>query len=266
MTSQSFDLGSCRISACTTPSSFRRASVIAAARPTRAATIKAPVAFCKPFYSGAGLSLLRPQLPSRPCGKLFRQIVAGSGPLEGNLDKEAHSLRRLGWISFWAQLALSIVSATILSFAVSSSMQSPGGINVSVWFTLFGVASSFISTFFAFSYVKLARQSFASGDVTRETVSGRLLRNNSLNLWGLGATLLGLQAVIGGLVAKTLTTSSTNPYAQGGAGARAAPVALDVFSVQASANTLLAHFVSIVFTNLLLRTLNKATSSPKAAY
>ena len=76
------------------------------------------------------------------------QIVAGSGPLEGNLDKEAHSLRcchlklldghdqaclskssmfvwcrRLGWISFWAQLALSIVSATILSFAVSSSMQ-----------------------------------------------------------------------------------------------------------------------------------------------
>lgn len=33
-------------------------------------------------------------------------------------------------------------------------VQSPGGINVSVWFTLFGVASSFISTFFAFSYVK----------------------------------------------------------------------------------------------------------------
>ena len=44
-----------------------------------------------------------------------------------------------------------------------------------------------------------------------------------------------MQAVIGGLVAKTLTTSSTNPYAQGGAGARAAPVALDVFSVQVCA-------------------------------
>ncbi|KAL0024346.1 hypothetical protein WJX79_001446 [Trebouxia sp. C0005] len=266
MMSQSFDLGSCGISACAPRSSFRRAAVTASARPTRVATIKAHVAFSKTFYSGAGLSLLRPQLPSRPCGKCSRQTVAGSGALEGNLDKEAHSLRRLGWISFWAQLALSIVSATILSFAVSSSMQSPGGINVSVWFTLFGVASSFISTFFAFSYVKLARQSFAKGDVTRETVSGCLLRNNSLNLWGLGATLLGLQAVIGGLVAKTLTTSSTNPYAQGGAGARAAPVALDVFSVQASANTLLAHFVSIVFTNLLLRTLNKATPSPKAAY
>lgn len=36
------------------------------------------------------------------------------------------------------------------------AVQSPGGINVSVWFTLFGVASSFVSTFFAFSYVKYA--------------------------------------------------------------------------------------------------------------
>ena len=43
--------------------------------------------------------------------------------------------------------------------------------------------------------------------------------------------------MIGGLVAKTLTTASTNPYAQGGAGARAAPVALDVFSVQVCAAT-----------------------------
>ena len=51
--------------------------------------------------------------------------------------------------------------------------------------------------------------------------------------------VFAVQAVIGGLVAKTLTTSSTNPYAQGGAGARAAPVALDVFSVQVQSATYL---------------------------
>ena len=44
------------------------------------------------------------------------------------------------------------------------------------------------------------------------------------------------------------------------------PADASVFVMQASANTLLAHFVSIVFTNMLLRTLNKATPSPKAAY
>lgn len=254
----------CAVSACTARPSLPRSFVAASARTTCLAV--AVPTFRSTFRSGCGVHLLKARPSTVNSSRSSTQVSAAAKGLEGNMEKEAHSLRRIGWISFWAQLALSIVSATILSFAVSSSMQSPGGINVSVWFTLFGVASSFISTFFAFSYVKLARQSFANGDVTRETVQGRLLRNNSLNLWGLGATLLGLQAVIGGLVAKTLTTSSTNPYAQGGAGARAAPVALDVFSVQASANTLLAHFVSIVFTNLLLRTLNKAVPSPKAAY
>ncbi len=61
--------------------------------------------------------------------------------------------------------------------------------------------------------------------------------------------------MIGGLVAKTLTTSSTNPYAQGGAGARAAPVALDVFSVQVcaalTACMLSGHCVALHFAGLL---------------
>lgn len=42
---------------------------------------------------------------------------------EGSQLLKTVHCRRLGWISFWGQLALSIVSATILSFAVSSSMQ-----------------------------------------------------------------------------------------------------------------------------------------------
>lgn len=54
-----------------------------------------------------------------------------------------------------------------------------------------------------------------------------------------------MQAVIGGLVAKTLTTSSTNPYAQGGAGARAAPVALDVFSVQVNQHLLVSLYTYV---------------------
>jgi len=55
-------------------------------------------------------------------------------------------------------------------------------------------------------------------------------------------------------VAKTLTTSSTNPYAQGGAGARAAPVALDVFSVQVctAINCMLSdHCAALHFAGLL---------------
>lgn len=51
-----------------------------------------------------------------------------------------------------------------------------------------------------------------------------------INLLGLGSAILGLQATVGALVAKALTSSAA-PYAQGGA--TYSPVlALDVFLVQ----------------------------------
>jgi hypothetical protein len=52
-----------------------------------------------------------------------------------------------------------------------------------------------------------------------------------INLLGMGLTLLGLQATIGGLVAKSLT-SSAGPYLQGTAAGYSPVLALDVFLVQ----------------------------------
>ena len=73
-----------------------------------------------------------------------------------------------------------------------------------------------------------------------------------------------VQASVGQLVGKTLSSSTSNPYAAGGSGAAGAtPTAIDVFSVQASTNTLMAHFVSIVFANWLLRLLNKGAAPAK---
>ena len=51
---------------------------------------------------------------------------------------------------------------------------------------------------------------------------------------GLGATLLGLQATVGLLVAKTLTNATANPFLAGGAGSYNPVLALDVFLVQVS--------------------------------
>ena len=65
---------------------------------------------------------------------------------------------------------------------------------------------------------------------------------------------------MGGLVAKTLSSSTSNPYAAGAAN-RAAPTSLDVFSVQASTNTIFAHFLSLFFANWLLRKLNSGAES-----
>jgi hypothetical protein len=52
-----------------------------------------------------------------------------------------------------------------------------------------------------------------------------------INILGMGATVLGMQATVGLLVAKALT-SSANPYYQGLSPAYSPVLALDVFLVQ----------------------------------
>ena len=60
---------------------------------------------------------------------------------------------------------------------------------------------------------------------------------------------------MGTLVGKTLLTSATSVFA---APPRNQLISLDVFALQASTNTILAHFVSLVAVNLMLRAVNKA--------
>lgn len=55
-----------------------------------------------------------------------------------------------------------------------------------------------------------------------------------VNLLGLGSTILGLQATVGVLVAKTLSNATANPFLAGGTGSYNPVLALDVFLVQVS--------------------------------
>ncbi len=66
-----------------------------------------------------------------------------------------------------------------------------------------------------------------------------------INVLGLGSTLLGVQALVGLLVAKTLSNASANPFLATAAGNYNPVLALDVFLVQAATNTLLGHFISL---------------------
>ena len=64
------------------------------------------------------------------------------------LFRAADACRRVGWASFWAQLALSIVSAGILLFSAAFTAQNGPG--ATLYMTLFGVVASFLSTFWAY--------------------------------------------------------------------------------------------------------------------
>ena len=179
------------------------------------------------------------------------------------LFRAADSCRKVGWGSFWTQLALSIASAGILLFSVAFTAQNGPAVSLSA--TLFGVVASFLSTFWTYGYTRLARRLRAlaaaaarggplPADMVRKgDVVATLRAGCYVNLAGLAATLLGLQATVGLLVAKTLTNATANPFLAGGAGSYSPVLALDVFLVQASTNMALAHFVSLVASLWLIK-------------
>jgi len=174
-----------------------------------------------------------------------------------NLESAFFLCRRFGWFSFWFQLSLSVVAGIVTLFSMAfSSQQSPQS---ALYFTLFGVITGFLSTFWAFGYVRLSRKlrsflddSSGAKKVRRSDVINMLEKGAIINVLGAGASLIGLQSTIGVLVAKTLTTAAVNPYL-GATAMGASPVAFDVFGIQATTNCLLSHFGSLVIALFLLR-------------
>ena len=86
------------------------------------------------------------------------------------------------------------------------------------------------------------------------------MRGILINVAGMGATLLGVSALVGTLVAKTLSNASVNPFMASAAGSYNPVLALDVFLVQAATNTLLGHFSSLLCSLWLLNVIGEGRS------
>ncbi|KAL8160370.1 hypothetical protein V2J09_001907 [Rumex salicifolius] len=180
------------------------------------------------------------------------------------LEITGRYFKRLGSFGFWAQLICTIVSAVILSFSiiVTGKITSP----ITFYSTAAGIAAAFVSVFWSFGYIRLSERLRKtaydpSKAPPRADVVKSLKNGIAVNLLGMGAAILGLQATVGLLVAKALTTSAT-PYYQGVSPGSSPVLALDVFLVQASANTILSHFLGLVSSLELLRSVTVSPSQP----
>ncbi|KAF8404955.1 hypothetical protein HHK36_009850 [Tetracentron sinense] len=207
------------------------------------------------------------------------------------LENTSRYFKRFGSLGFWGQLVCAVVAAVILSFSVvmTGKATSPA----TFYATAGGIAAAFISVFWSFGYIRLsdrlrrtasepAKLSCVSTEIwdlvlimdfsyfveisssnekapPRAEVVKSLKTGIVVNLLGMGAALLGMQATVGLLVAKALT-SSANPYYQGISPGYSPVLALDVFLVQASANTILSHFLGLVFSLELLRSVTLPSS------
>jgi len=170
-------------------------------------------------------------------------------------------LRRAGTAGFWTQLVLSTVSAVILAFSILFKGVTKGT-DAGLYFILIGMLAGFLSCAWSFGYTRLARQLADSAFTPtkappRSQVQDSLQFGVGINLLGLGSTIVGLQATTGLLFAKTLSTAANNPYVINGARNFNGVLALDIFLVQAAANTILSHFLSASISLSLLRCLSR---------
>ena len=170
--------------------------------------------------------------------------------------------RLIGWISFWIQLVLGVVSGVILLlFAISSQRPGSAGNNAGAGFGTFlaicGLVTLGVGIYLAFRYTRLGAQLLSANPNNRprksETV--QVLRLGVMvNLVGILLTLLGAQAIVGTLAARAITQTQfifspqgNQPFISG----------LDMFVVQANTNTVMAHFGGLIASLWLLNRINK---------
>ncbi|KAI4969433.1 hypothetical protein ZWY2020_000347 [Hordeum vulgare] len=182
------------------------------------------------------------------------------------LEKTSRYFKNLGTLAFWSQLVCTTVSAGILSFSAvaTGNATSP----FTFYATGLGIVAAFMSVFRSFGYIRLSktlrRTATEPAKAPPRAAVVKNLRNSIvLNVVGMGVAVLGMQATVGALVAKALTTSSV-PYYQGISTGQSPVLALDVFLVQASANTILSHFLGLSSSLELLRsvTISPADAGP----
>ncbi|CAL5039546.1 unnamed protein product [Urochloa decumbens] len=183
------------------------------------------------------------------------------------LEKTARYFRNLGNLGFWSQLVSTTISAVILSFSAVATG------DATTPFTFFatsvGIVAAFVSVFRSFRYIRLSeRLRRTANEPAKAPPRADVVKNlrNSIvfNVVGMGAAVLGLQSTVGALVAKALTTSSV-PYYQGIPPGQSPVLAIDILLVQASANTILSHFLGLSSSLELLRSVTEAVPVPKPA-
>jgi hypothetical protein len=172
------------------------------------------------------------------------------------VSRTASACKTLGRWGFWGQLILFTVAAVVVVFSFLFKGFTKAT-DAGLYFILFGIMAGFFTTFWSLGLVRLGdrlKASIADLELVppRAEVVKALTTGLTVNLVGLGATIVGLQATTGLLFAKTLTIAATGPFAQ-----NANPVlALDIFLVQAASNAMLAHWLGMSISLWLLRTVN----------
>lgn len=168
-------------------------------------------------------------------------------------QKLAQEFYLAGWLGFWVELALTVVSAIILAFALSN----PGfNINLKSGVGLLSLLGGFtilsLNVYWMWRYVQLAQRLPDPDPEIHPTPSKvrRLLHQGIvLHFVGIFLALIATQVIVGALLFKVLTIPEGLTIYQ----ARQLIEPLDIFVVQASTFMIAAGCIGLLITFWLLK-------------
>jgi hypothetical protein len=183
---------------------------------------------------------------------------------DSQLRAIAKLFRLTGWITFWAQLVLGVISGGIILFAsIAPRSGTPGsnpGTGLGLFFAISGLIALAVGIFVAFRYVVIGRQ-LDSPNVNnrpRKLETVQVVRLGLVvHLVGILLTLVGAQAIVGILIQKSLTLPQFTGGVITGLDPSRVIQSLDIFVVQANTNTVSAHFSGLVGSIWLLNRITK---------
>ncbi|KGF73856.1 hypothetical protein DO97_05625 [Neosynechococcus sphagnicola sy1] len=179
------------------------------------------------------------------------------------IQQIAKMFRLTGWVGFWVQLVLGVVSALILLFAaisredVSTQVRT-AGTGLGIFFSSCGLVVLAVSIYWAFRYTQIAKQLASPSRPRKEETLNLVQLGLLVSLGGMLVAILAGWAIAGSLTAKSLAqpqgaliSASSIPLIR----------PLDIFVVQANINTIAAHFAGVLTSLWLLRWLTRPHQS-----
>ncbi|AFZ56426.1 DUF3611 family protein [Anabaena cylindrica FACHB-243] len=174
--------------------------------------------------------------------------------LKPKVQDIAKTIRLTGWITFWIQLALSMVCGLALLFTVTGrdfAQQQNTGLGVGIFWCGWGIVVLFFSIFWNFRYTRFGKR-LANPNPTLHPSKAETVRAIRLGvmvgLIGMLLSIFGAGATVSVLVAKSVSqppgVAITDPYR--------IIRAMDVFVAVANVNAIAAHFVGTVGSIFLL--------------
>jgi hypothetical protein len=181
------------------------------------------------------------------------------------LRQIATTMRLTGWVTFWVQLILAVVSSLIFAFALVLSSSVGRGAEINnpgtgggAFFAICGLLALYLSVYQSFRYTRLAKQ-LKEPDPNlrpRKADTMKVLRFGLIvSFVGMTLAIVGAEAITGILLGKSLAQPQAlyNP----GINLRDFIQPLDIFVVLANTHTIAAHFAGISGGLWLLNRLNR---------